>query len=48
MLSLVSAHIPHLILETYFYLYSHNDCMLQDFKDVKDVSTEDLKWVREM
>jgi nicotinic acid phosphoribosyltransferase len=48
MLNLVSAHIIHAILETDFYLYSHNDCILQDFKSVVDVSTEDLKRAREM
>jgi nicotinic acid phosphoribosyltransferase len=48
MLSLVSAHILHLILETDFYFYSHNDCILQDFKAVVNVSTEDLKLVHEM
>jgi hypothetical protein len=48
MLNLVSAYVLLLILETDFYLYSHNDCILQDFKVVVDVSTEDLKRVREM
>jgi hypothetical protein len=48
MLSLVSVHIVHLILEINFYLCSHNDCILQDFKAVVDVSTEDLKWVQEI
>jgi hypothetical protein len=48
MLNLVSAHILHLILETDFYLYLINDCILQDFKAAVDVSTDDLKRVREM
>ena len=49
MLSLISAHILHLILETDLYLHSHNnDCILQDFKAALNVSTEDLKSVREM
>jgi hypothetical protein len=45
---LVSTHILHLILETDLYLYSHNDCILQDFKAALTVSIEDLKPVREM
>jgi hypothetical protein len=48
MLNLVSAHILHLILETDFYLYLINDCILQDFKAAVDVFTDDLKRVREM
>ena len=48
MLTLVSAHILHLILETDLYLYSHNYFILQDFKPALNVSTEDLKPVREM
>jgi hypothetical protein len=48
MLNLVSTHIIHLILENYFYLYSHKDCILQDFKPPVDVSIEDVKRVREM
>jgi hypothetical protein len=48
MLSLVSARILHLILEIDFHLSSHNDCILQDFKVVVNVSTKDLKTVREM
>jgi hypothetical protein len=43
MLNLVSAHIIHLILENDFYLYSQNDCILQDFKPPVDVSIEDVK-----
>jgi hypothetical protein len=46
--SLVSTHIIHRILETDFYLYYHNDCILQDFKVAANVSMEDLKSVREM
>jgi hypothetical protein len=42
MLNLVSAHIRHMIL------YSHNDCILQDFNVIVNVSTEDLKRVWEM
>jgi hypothetical protein len=42
MLNLVSTHIIHLILENDFYL------SLQDFKPPVDVSTEDVKRVREM
>jgi hypothetical protein len=48
MLNLVSAHIIHLILENDFYLYSHKWFILQDFKPHVDVSTKDLKHVREM
>ena len=48
MLNLVSAHILHLILETDFTCILINDCILQDFKSAVDVSTEDLKRVREM
>jgi hypothetical protein len=48
MLSVVSAHILHLILETDFYLYSHNDCILQDFKATVNVSIKDINLVREM
>jgi hypothetical protein len=43
MLSLVTVHILHLILETDLYLYFHNDCILQDFKVFLNISTEDLK-----
>jgi hypothetical protein len=48
MLILIFAHIFHLILEIDFYLYSHNDCILQDFKVVINVSIEDLKPVWKM
>jgi hypothetical protein len=48
MLSLVSTNVLHLILETDLYLYSHNDYILQDFKAALNISTEDLKSIREM
>jgi hypothetical protein len=48
MLNLVSAHIIHLILENDIYLYSLNDCILQDYKPPVDVSIEDVKCIREM
>jgi hypothetical protein len=48
MLNLVSAHIIHLILETGSTCILINDCILLDFKSVVDVSTKDLKHVREM
>jgi hypothetical protein len=48
MLNLVSAHIIHLILELMSTYILINDCILQDFKSVVDVSTEDLKRVLEM
>ena len=32
LLSLVSIHILHFILETDFYFYSHNNCILLDYK----------------
>jgi hypothetical protein len=40
MLNLVYPHIIHMILQTDFYL--------QDFKSPVDVSTKDIKCVREM
>jgi hypothetical protein len=48
MLNFVYTHILHLILETDFTCILINDCILQDFKSVVDVSTEDLKRVWEM
>jgi hypothetical protein len=48
MLNLVSTHIIHLILETDFYLYSHKWLYFAGFQISIDVSTEDLKRVREM
>jgi hypothetical protein len=48
MVLLVSAHIIHMILEIDFYLYCHKCLYSQDFKSLVDVSTEDLKRVREM
>jgi hypothetical protein len=48
MLNLVSAHILHWILETNLYLYSYNDCILQDFKATLNVCIEDLKPVQEL
>jgi hypothetical protein len=48
MLNLVSTHILHLILETDFYLYSHKWLYFAIFQSFVDVSTEDLKRVREM
>jgi hypothetical protein len=48
MLNHVSAHIIHLILELMSTYILINDCILQDFKSVVDVSTEDLKRVLEM
>jgi hypothetical protein len=48
MLNFVSARIIHLILETNSTCIRINDCILQDFKSPVDVSTEDLKRVREM
>jgi hypothetical protein len=48
MLNLVSAHILHLILEMISTCILINDCILQNFKSVIDVSTEDLKRVWEM
>jgi hypothetical protein len=48
MLNLVSAHIIHLILEKISTCILINDCILQDFKPLVDVSIEDVKLVREM
>jgi hypothetical protein len=48
MFNLVSTHILHLILETVFSCILINDCILQDFQTVVDVSTDDLNRVREM
>jgi hypothetical protein len=48
MLNLASAHIIRLILEMISTCILINDCILQDFKPVVDVSIEDVKRVREM
>jgi hypothetical protein len=48
MLNIVSAHIIHLILENDSTCILINDCILQDFKPLVDVSMEDVKRVREM
>jgi hypothetical protein len=48
MLNLVSAHIIRLILEMISTCILINDCILQDFKPIVDVSIEDVKRVREM
>jgi hypothetical protein len=47
MLSLVSAHIVHLILEIDFNLYSHKWLYFAGFQRCRR-STEDQKWAREM
>jgi hypothetical protein len=48
MLNLVPTHIIHLILEIVSTCILINDCILQDFKSLIDVSTKNLKCVREM
>jgi hypothetical protein len=48
MLNLVSSHIIHLILENDFYLYSHKLFYFAGFQTPVDVSTKDVKRVREM
>ena len=48
LLSLDSAHILHLILETDLYLYWHNDCSLQDFNAPQTICRSDLEKIWEM